>query len=112
MANNTKVVGYVVECSNGYFLDGRDEDSFEQPAACTQAEAYRRVSVYLTQFPNAQVPEVIALTRDLTPMENASRELSATLKGLLERHGLDLGLTDDQIERQITKELVDLASKR
>ena len=83
----------------------------DQPPVCTQPEAYRRISVYLTHNPNADVPIVVAVTRPLTPMEKASKELSGLLQSLCQRNGLDLGLTQEQLEKQIAKELAELGAK-
>lgn len=105
----TQIVGYRVKNINGSFIDASGRSTWEYPPI-TQAEAYRRVSVYLTENPNGDVPQVIPVTRTLTPIETASAELGDLLQSLCRRHGLDLGLSKDQVNKQIAKELADLGA--
>jgi hypothetical protein len=105
-----QVIGHRVQTVNGSFINTYGETVYTAPEPCTISEAYRRISSFLASNPNATVPSVIPVTRTLTPMETASRELGSLLTSLCARHGLDLGLSQDQIEKQITKELADLGA--
>jgi hypothetical protein len=104
------IIGYRVQNVFGDFLNTYGEAVSAQVEPCTQAEAYRRMSVFFTNNPNATVPTVVPVTRPITPIESASKELGGLLSSLCSRHGLDLGLSSDQIERQIAKELSDLGA--
>jgi hypothetical protein len=108
MMNNTTVIGHRVQISRGVFVNQYGESVYSEPEACNISEAYRRISVYLSRNPGTSVPTVVDVTR--TPMETASRELGSLLTSLCQRHGLNLGLSQDQIERQISKELADLGA--
>ncbi len=107
---NTTVIGHRVQISRGVFVGQYGERVYSEPEACAISEAYRRVSLFLSQNPGAQVPFVNEVTRTLTPMETASKELGSLLTSLCSRHGLNLGLSPEQIERQIAKELSDLGA--
>lgn len=109
--NNTVVIGHRVQVSRGVFVNSEGTCVYSsEPEPCNISEAYRRVSVYLSRNPGASVPFVNEVTRTLTPMETASKELGSLLTDLCKRHGLNLGLSSDQIERQIAKELADLGA--
>jgi hypothetical protein len=109
METNT-VIGYRVQVSRGAFVTQYGDTVATEPHPCTISEAYARVSAYLAANPNSPVPFVNPVTRPLTPMETASKELGGLLTSLCERHGLNLGLSSAQIERQIAKELSDLGA--
>ena len=109
----TQVIGYRVVTSDGADINANGECTFDMSEPCNLSQAYGRISQYLCYYTTSPVPTVVPVTRTLTPMETASKELGTLLSDLCERHGLNLGLTSEQIERQITKELVNLAvSKR
>lgn len=108
---NSQVIGYRVQTTDGTFVGLYGEEALaSEMEPCTIAEAYLRVSRYLVDKPTATVPSVVPVTRELTPLETASQELGSLLTSLCARHGLDLGLSTDQIERQIAKELSDLGA--
>jgi hypothetical protein len=107
--DNTQVIGYRVRLPNGTFVNSDGRVSFEQEP-CTQAAAYRRVADFLSLNLNASAPEIVPVTRILTPIETASRELGDQLQSLLRRHGLDLGLSREQIERRIAQELAEFGA--
>lgn len=110
--------GYRVTTSSGAFINahgmacGPGTTTYEQPSPCTHPEAYRRISEFLTKHPNEAVPAIVEVTstREATPLESASGELGRLLSSLTARHGLDLGLTQAQIETQIAKELASLGA--
>jgi hypothetical protein len=111
MAKQMKIIGYEVETFDGYFvMTGGDIDS--DVPECTLAEAYRRVGEYIDRNPTMPVPVIHNVERESTPLESASSELGNLLVNLCERHGLNLGLTKDDIERQLAKELAALGAKR
>ena len=106
------VIGYRVTTSTGHFVDTDGNAYHVSCAPCTRPEAYRRISAFITRFPDARVPEIteVTSTREATPLESASGELGRLLSSLTARHGLDLGLTQAQIETQIAKELASLGA--
>jgi len=108
--NNTTVIGHRVQVSRGVFVNQYGERVYSEPEPCNLSEAYRRVSVFIASNPGCDVPHVNPVTRTLTPMETASKELGSLLTSLCQRHGLNLGLSQEQIERQISKELADLGA--
>lgn len=108
--DNTQIIGYRVKTWGNMFVNASGMAVTAEPDPCAISEAYRRMGLYLESYPNAQVPSVIPVTRALTPIETASQELGCLLTSLCKRHGLDLGLSKDQIERQIAKELTDLGA--
>jgi hypothetical protein len=81
--------------------------SYEKPKPISLAEAHRIVSKVLTDHPGYYVPIITKVfkTRTLTPLEATSRDLGNMLTSLLGARGVKLGLTQDQIEKQIAKEL-------
>lgn len=109
--SQTKTIGFRVQTSTGLFVSQYGTEGAVQDP-CSQAEAYRRVGEYLTRYPTSSVPSVVPVTREATPMERTASELGSMLTSLCRRNGLDLGLTPDQIERQIAKELAELAARR
>jgi hypothetical protein len=110
---NTTVIGYRVRTSTDCFVvnDFGGVGTYE-PAPVPAPQAYRRVAAYLecARWGDAPIPEVVPISRPLTPMERASRELGTLLSGLCARHGLDLGLSQEQIERKIAQELAELGA--
>jgi hypothetical protein len=112
MANGTKIIGYEVETCDGYFvIPGGDIDDCVD-GACSIGEAYLRVSEYLERNPTMPVPTIHTVERSLTPLESSASELGNLLSDLLNRNGLDLGLTQNQINTQIAKELASLGAKK
>jgi hypothetical protein len=114
----TSVIGYRLrDINTGRFInfDGSGYSWISNfgsadPEPISLSDAYKRIGEFLARNPNSQVPEIVKVTRPLTPIERASKELGGLLQDLCSRHGLDLGLTKDQVERQIAKELVDLGA--
>jgi uncharacterized protein YjiS (DUF1127 family) len=119
METNT-IIGYrVQDVVTGRFIN-HDGNGYHwvstlgavEPEPISQPDAYRRLAAYITAYPDAPVPTVVPVYRELTPMERTSRELGNMLTSLCNRHGLDLGLSREQIERQIAKELAELGANR
>lgn len=114
MANTSTIVGYRVKTNGGYYVhheDGRNFTSLDKPEPISKPDAYRRLAAYLDENPWASELEnlyVAPVFYEPSPLEKASKELGGLLQSLCSRHGLDLGLTQEQIEKQIGKELEEL----
>jgi hypothetical protein len=114
MANT--LIGYRVKNCNGYFLDtdgdGINYATYKEPTPIARGDAYRRLAAYLDAYPHVSDSdmEVVPVHRALTPTESAAQELGSLLSTLTRRHGLQLGLTQDQIEAKIAKELEELGA--
>ena len=106
--NTNTIIGYRVQDHNGMFVDFDGVQNFRtysKPEPISQANAYRRLAAFLDANPGVQVPRVVPVYYEPTPVEKASKELGGLLESLCSRHGLDLGLTSEQIQKQIAKEL-------
>lgn len=83
--------------------------SYAEPKPISHADAFRRVAAFIENHPEDVktfgVPDVIPVHRELTPLERTSKELACRLLQLTEAHGLDLGLTREQVETKIAQEL-------
>ena len=121
MQTTNEVIGYRVirsnsECYSDEYIHngggGYDFRSVAEPAPCLRGDAFRRLANYLDHNPNEDMNDfqVVPVYRVLTPMETASKEFSGLLKSLCDRHGLRLGLSEDQIEKRIAKELEELGA--
>ncbi len=103
MNNPSNIIGHQVITHTGSIVG--DE------APCTLAEAYSRISAYITENPTFPVPSIEDVTEPtVSPLQGASQELGGLLEGLLARHGLNLGLSRAQINTQIAKELASLGA--
>lgn len=119
--HSNKIIGYrVMNCSTGRFVTDHDSNGYcwlsspdgIQPEPISCSAAFRRLAAYLDQYPLADHNdfEVIRVYHEYTPIETASKDLSARLKSLCSAHGLHLGMTDAQIEAKIAKELEELGA--
>ena len=109
------LLGYHVKAQNGEFVHEATDHGdtwahYDEPEPCTLAQAYSRIGRFLADYPREQAPEIVPVHRALTPLETASSELGSLLTSLCERHGLNLGLTQEQINRRITQELAELGA--
>ena len=110
----TQVIGYRVKSGEQFVHASNNTTwtSYSEPTPCSQADAYRRVAQFITDHPSDVerfgVPSVVSVTSPLSPIETASGELGDLLQDLCRRHGLNLGLSKDQIRTQIAKELASL----
>lgn len=126
MASN-KIVGYVVKNNNGEYIaeskltpSGNREYNVivtARPTPVSKGDAYRRLAAFVdlcehigSDLPSDEQFYVAPVFHEPTPLERASEELGGLLVGLCSRHGLDLGLTREQIEKQIAKELKELGA--
>jgi hypothetical protein len=115
---NTTVIGYRVQTQSGMFVhaghNGGDFVACFEPAPdpIPAPDAYRRLADYISSRPTEPVPSVVPVTSPLTALESTAGELADLLQSLTVRHGLDLGLSRDQVVRQITKELVEIGANR
>lgn len=112
MANNTKIVGHVAfHHDAGQYLHfdpstGRNFLADSRPEPVSRSDAHRRIAAWLEQDDeNFDDFSVVAVFYEPSPLEKASAEMAGLLQGLCARHGLDLGLTREQMEAQIGKEL-------
>lgn len=111
--NTDTIIGYRVKANGGYYLwhnAGQNFTSSEKPAPISRADAHRRLAAYLDENPELEHDYfyVTPVFYEPTPIEKASKELGGLLQSLCNRHGLDLGLTPEQIEKQIAQELEEL----
>lgn len=113
-----EIIGYrVLRPHTEEFVDvNQVGDNFlyaSEPMPISRGDAFRRLAGFLDQHPEVDEDEftVEPVYREYTPMETASQELGSMLESLCKRHGLDLGLSRAQMERQIAKELVELGAK-
>lgn len=114
MANTSTIIGYVVKTQTGEYIAEPDERGYNyvtrsRPAPVGKSDAYRRLAAFLDE--NDGWEEDLYVTPvfyEPTPLEKASKELGGLLESLCSRHGLDLGLTREQMEKQIAKELEEL----
>lgn len=116
MQTTNEVIGYRV-LSGAQFVHTNFRTtwlSYEQPTPISKSDAYRRVAAFVDEHPDQQEhfgdPTVVPVYRVLTPLECTARELGSLLTSLTERHGLRLGLSGDQIEKRIAKELEELGA--
>jgi len=117
MATTNEVIGFrAFHHDSGEYLhfdSSKNENylSAIEPEPISRSDAHRRIAAWLDQSPNNFDDfSVDPVYRELTPIETASRELGGLLESLCGRHGLQLGLTRDQINAQIAKELEQLAA--
>lgn len=114
--HSNEIIGYRVQCEDGLFVcvHAPMEHHFLSsvpPTPISRPDAYRRLAGFLDENPkNNMTYEVVPVYREYTPIEKASKDLSARLKSLCTVHGLRLGMTDAQIEAKIAKELEELGA--
>ena len=112
--NTSKVVGYVVKNNCGEYVHFDGDGNFvetSRPDPISQADAYRRLAAYIDEMDGEVNGFYVAPVFHVpTPLERAAGELGGLLQSLCSRHGLQLGLTQDQIEAQIAKELQELGA--
>lgn len=121
MQTTNEVIGYrVVRSNNECYSDeyihtngtGHNWVSVAEPKPVSRGDAFRRLAAYLDQSPLEDMNDfvVVPVYRVLTPMETTTKELSGLLSSLCGRHGLSLGLTQEQIEAKIAQELQELGA--
>ena len=118
MATTNEIVGFqAFHHDRGQYLHfdpetGRNFLSQEEPLPISRADVHRRIAAYIEQpgCENDDDFSVDAVFRQLSPLETASQELGGLLTSLCARHGLSLGLSREQIEAQIAKELQELGA--
>lgn len=130
--NQTNLLGYVVilsnvcddNCDSGEdgptyieFVNGRNVIAYSRPTPIPVADAYRRLAGFLDTHPNVDPSDLAVepvyewvksepVLPPPSPITNCAKELASRLRALTGAHGLDLGLTDEEMESQIEKELV------
>ena len=121
MQTTNEIIGYRVvrsnsECYSDHYVHNGggsyDFISAAEPAPIGRGDAFRRLASYLDHNPGEDMNDfqVVPVYRVLTPMETATKELSGLLSSLCSRHGLALGLSQDQIEKKIASELQELGA--
>lgn len=112
MARTNEIIGYRIKAhSDGKFIHRTDHGHFfsqQEPEPISRPDAYRRLAGFLEEndgFDDVNDLEVVPVYRETTPVEDASAELGKLLSSLCNRHGLDLGLNQEQINKQIAGEL-------
>ena len=121
---STKIKGYVVKNNKSEYLDIVAYPSCDwvkvirmQPPVLSRSAAHRRLAKFFDENDgwNPQDSDeefyVAPVFCEATPLENAAEELGELLSSLCARHGLDLGLTQDQINKKIAEELQVLTKK-
>jgi hypothetical protein len=116
MANTTnEIIGYrVVNTRDQVFVDHNPSFSgsgnfqtSREPTPISRGDAFRRLAAFLDAFPEEdhQKFAVEPVYRELTPIESSARELGSLLSSLCQRHGINLGMSQAEIEAQLVREL-------
>lgn len=111
MQTTNEIIGYRVKSGEQYVHTDLKTTwtSYTQPTPISRSDAYRRAAAFIQDHPDDSdgqwTPTVVPAYRVLTPVETASKELSGLLTALCERHGLQLGLSKEQVEKRLAKEL-------
>jgi len=107
-----EVIGYVVvNHRHGFYVAHNPElgnfTSDDQPVPVSRGDAFRRLGAFLDANPgeNHNLYEVEPVYREATPVESAADELGGLLEQLCARHGVRIGLSREQINAQLQKEL-------
>jgi hypothetical protein len=90
-------------------LEGENYIECAEPLPISRGDAFRRLAGILDQRSDLSHEDfdVVPVFREVTPLESTAKELSGLLLSLTERHGLDLGLTREQIEARIATEIAE-----
>ncbi len=113
MRRTNEVIGFrVVNITSGEFIHNDGEHAYnypstKEPEPISRGDAFRRLGAYLDENPaqehsNFRVEPVYRMT---TPIEDAAHELGGLFESLCQRHGLDLGLSRQQIDAILAKDL-------
>ncbi len=111
MDNNSDILGYrVMFPRDELFVDFAGGINFlteHEPQPIPRGDAFRRLAAFLDEHPELDHTDFLIepTYRELKPVESGARELGGLLKSLCSRHGIQLGMTDDQIQAQIEREL-------
>lgn len=115
MNDGKKILGYVVKYSGAgacYVehdtVTGSNFVTQKRPQPISRPDALRRLAAYSDKNSNGEDFYVTPVFHEPSPIEKASAELGSLLQSLCTRNGLNLGLTQEQINKQIEQELKDL----
>lgn len=115
MNDGKKLLGYVVKStSNGaWYVEydpatGTNFVTRKRPQPISRPDALRRLAAYSDKNSDGEDFYVAPVFYEPSPIEKASAELGSLLQSLCTRNGLNLGLTQEQINKQIEQELKDL----
>ena len=114
-----EIIGYRVQLtSNETYVhndaNGMNYISIHRPEPISRPDALRRLAGLLDQYPDMCELDFYfePVYREYTPLETASKELGGLLQSLCKRHGLELGMTQDQVEAKIAEELKEFGVKK
>ena len=108
-----KIVGYhvrVVWMTNDYYVAANNAGvwrTIQPQEPITHAAAYKRAASYLELYGDHTEgsPEIVPVYHTPTPIENAAHELGGLFESLCQRHNLNLGLTREQVDAMLVKDL-------
>lgn len=120
MHYTTEIVGYRVfhVDINEYIHTTKDGKfnftNMSEPEPVGRGDAFRRLAAYVDEHPEVDHDcfDIVPVFREVRPTESAASELTDMLKALCQRHGITLGLTDDQIRAQLERELKELTGAK
>ena len=109
-----EITGYRVERNDGRFIHNFSGSNFlssNEPQPIARGDAYRRLAAFLDANPTVEDDfTIVPVYREMTPVESGARELGGLLTSLCQRHGITLGLSQDQVETRIARELQELGA--
>jgi hypothetical protein len=117
--NTNTIIGYRVKNNHGEYLAHTPEQgdfvTETKPEPISKGDAYRRLAAYFDapQCDDHHVGEDFYVTPvfyEPTPLEKAGAELGGLLESLCQRHGVNLGLTREQINAKLAAELAAIAA--
>lgn len=106
-----EIIGFrVMHPSNEMFLaadQGGNYLTSNETTPIARGDAFRRLAAHLDDHPEVDACEfsVEPVYRETTPIEEAASELGGLFESLCSRHGLNLGLSRDQINALLVKDL-------
>jgi hypothetical protein len=121
------IIGYMVAveaddvCSYIHYNEntGRNYVDPSQPPPVSRGDAYRRLGAFMDENPGFPFDtDIVPVYEPVEPpkpvrsgIDGAVGELSCLLQNLCGRHGIALGLTDDEVKARIALELKSLGAK-
>ncbi len=118
--STNQIVGYVVKSRSSYVQyvhhDAQLDHNYlaaSRPEPVALSDAYRRLAAFIDENEGEVEHDdlyVAAVFYEPKPVERMAQELGGLLQSLASRHGHNLGLTSEQIEKQIVKELEELSA--
>ena len=112
--HSQEIIGYrIINVEDDTFIGSDGYTNFvtaDEPLPIRIGDAYRRLGAFLDQHPHCAHDSfcVEPVYREFTPVEKATKELSGLLSSLCSRHGVVLGLSQEQVEARLAQELASL----